>query len=305
MPVIQRNSNFKSDSIDVSLCIVNWNTVDLTSQLIESIYNTVKNLRVEILVVDNASKDGSVQYIVTRYPAVTIIENDLNVGYGPAMNQALKISTGKYIMILNSDVILLEDALEKMVTFLENNRDAGAVGPICLDIEGNISNSYGRFPRPGLMILEKILGSLTPRFIKPPSMEVKPSLNLCEKIEIEYIKGACMLVRREVCDEIGLFDERFFAYYEETDWCLRMEKRGIKRYLVSGAKIIHLYDASFSKIPAKSAIFFENSRKAYLEKHYGRPLTKIFVCANKWANFRHRMKTTLIGAISTFSKNPK
>lgn len=287
------NSNL--NSIDVSFCIVNWNTVNLTSQLIESIYNTVKRVSIEIFIVDNASTDGSVKYIENKFPMVTIIRNAKNVGYGAALNQALKISKGRYKMILNSDVILLENALENMVNFLENNRDAGAVGPICLDEGGNIGYSYGRFPKPGLMILETLLGSLTPRFIKPPPLEGKPEMNMGEKMEVDNIKGACMLVRREVCEEIGLFDETFFAYFEESDWCFRMKKRGIKRYLILNAKVIHISDSSFGKIPEKAQIYFENSRNKYLEKHYGKVLTNIFVCANAWAKFRHKLKKFCFG----------
>jgi GT2 family glycosyltransferase len=292
---METNKNIKLDPIDVSACIINWNTLDLTSQLIESIYDTVKRFSIEIIVVDNASTDGSVEYIENKFPMVTIIKNSKNVGYGAALNQALKISKGRFKMILNSDVILLENALDNMVNFLENNRDAGAVGPICLDKGGNIGYSYGRFPKPGLMILERLLGSLTPRFIKPPPLEGKPEMDMGEKMEVDNIKGACMLVRREVCEEIGLFDETFFAYFEESDWCFRMKKRGIKRYLVLNSKVIHLSDSSFGKIPEKARIYFENSRNKYLEKHYGKVLTNIFVCANAWAKFRHKIKKLFLG----------
>jgi hypothetical protein len=287
--------NSKIDVIDVSCCIVNWNTLNLTLQLIESIYNTVKKLSIEIFVVDNASTDGSVKYIENRFPIVNIIKNTKNVGYGAALNQALQLSRGKYKLILNSDIIFLENALDNMVVFLENNQDAGAVGPICLDQEGNVVFSYGRFPKPGLMILERILGSLTPRFIKPLPLEGKPETNMGEKMEVDNIKGACMLVKSEVCDEVGLFDESFFAYFEESDWCFRMKNQGFKRYLISNARVIHFADSSFGQIPREAKSYFENSRNKYLRKHYGKVFTDIFICADAWAKFRHRLKEICLG----------
>ena len=291
---ITSNKNIKPNPIDVSLSIVNWNTRDLTSALIDSIYNTVKKLSVEILVVDNASTDGSVEHIVRYYPKVIVIKNVNNVGYGRAHNQALRISKGRYKMILNSDVLLLDNALENMVAFLDENKDAGAVGPICLNRDGSVGYSYGNFPRPGSLILERWLGSLAQEFIKAPPLEGKPEENMDGKMEVDYIKGACMLVRKEVCDEVGLFDEDFFAYFEESDWCFRMQKRGFKRYLTSNAKIVHIADASFGKVPEKARRYFENGIKTYLEKHYGKILTSIFVGANAWGNFRHKMKKTLL-----------
>jgi len=287
------NNNLKLSKIDVSLCIVNWNTVHLTSQLIESIYNTVGNLSVEVFVVDNASVDGSVEYIENNYPEVIVIKNPKNVGYGKAHNQALRISRGRYKLILNSDVILLENALKNMVDFLDKNSDAGAIGPICLDKRGNIGYSYGNFPRPGLWILERLLGSLAPKFIKGPPLEAKPEINMSEKMEVDFIKGACLLIKKEVCEEIGLFDEDFFAYFEETDWCFRMKKGGIKRYLISDAKVIHITDASFGNVPDKAKKYFENSKKIYLEKHYGGSVALVFSWANEWANFRHKINKNL------------
>jgi GT2 family glycosyltransferase len=282
------------NSIDVSLCIVNWNTKSLTSQLIESIYKTTKTLRIEIFVVDNASTDGSTEQISNEYPEVKIIQNNINVGYGAALNQALIMSGGRYKMILNSDILFIDESLEIMVSFLDNNQDVGAVGPICLDKEGNIEYSGGYFPRPGRMILERILGSMTPNFIKPPPLQIKPHVHDSGQVEVEYIMGACMLIRAEVCDEIGLFDQEFFAYYEETDWCFRMMKRGVKRHLISNAKVIHYHDASFSQVPEKKNNYFEDSKIKYLEKHYGKAIAKAYICANAWADIRHKIKRILL-----------
>lgn len=288
----RKNKNSIS-KIDVSLCIVNWNTKKLTMQLIESIYKTVKRLSIEIFVVDNASLDGSVEEISNNYPQVNIIKNTINVGYGAALNQALKKSCGRYKMILNSDIIFFNEALENMVMFLDTNKDVGAVGPILLNKTHDIGESYGNFPRPLLMILERLLGSMTPKFIMPPPLCTKPNADLDRPITIEYITGASMLVRKEVCDEIGLFDEAFFAYYEETDWCFRMMKKGIKRCLIPNAKVVHYSDASFSQVPEGRNKYFEDSKIKYLEKHYGKVIALLYKFANTWANFRHKIKIIL------------
>ncbi|MGO9138326.1 MAG: glycosyltransferase family 2 protein [Syntrophales bacterium] len=288
------NIEDNSSSIDVSVCIVNWNTKYLTSQLIESIHKTVKKLSIEVFIVDNASTDGSVEHILNNYPNVNIIKNSVNVGYGSAHNQALRMSRGRYKMILNSDVILLEKSLENMVMFLDNNQDIGAVGPICLDRDRNIGYSYGHFPKPWQMILERLLGSMTPKYIKPPPLQVKPQVYGNKQIDVEYILGACILIRKELCDEIGLFDERFFAYFEETDWCFRMMKRGVKRCLIPNAEIIHINDASFSQLPERGTNYFADSKIKYLKKHYGKTIAKVYICSDTFANFRHIIKKTLL-----------
>jgi GT2 family glycosyltransferase len=291
------DNEIKFQPIDVSLCIVNWNTKYLTAQLIESIYKTVKNLSMEIFVIDNASTDGSKDYISDNYPEVVIIENSINVGYGAALNQALKISCGRYNMILNSDMVLLNKSLEKMVMFLDTNQDTGAVGPICLDKNGDVGYSCGYFPKPWLMILERLLGSITPKCIEAPPLQVKPKIDGDSKIEVDYILGACILMKKQVWDEMGLFDERFFAYYEETDLCYRMMQKGHKRCLLPGAKVVHYHDASFSQVPKKSNKYFEESKIKYLEKHYGKIIAKLYICANAWANIRHKIKTNLVSFI--------
>jgi GT2 family glycosyltransferase len=280
-------------SLKISFCIVNWNTKYLTSQLIESIHNTVKKNSYEIIVVDNASNDGSYEYFAENFNDVIIIKSE-NVGYGRALNQALKIARGEYRMILNSDIILLENSVEAMVYFLDKTKDAGAVGPLLLDKDGNVEYSYGYFPRPGLMIMERLLGSITPGFICPPPLSLKPSSHSREQFEVEYITGACMLVKNDICDHIGLFDELFFLYYEETDWCYRMMKKGFRRYLLMSAQAIHYQDKSISMLSDKGKKYFEESKILYLKKHYGRLIANIYVCANKWANFRHTIKKAIL-----------
>jgi hypothetical protein len=283
--------NIPVDAIDVSLSIVNWNTADLTSQLIESVYEHVQKLTIEIIVVDNASSDGSADYIENHYPNVVVIRNTTNYGYGKAHNQALRISIGRYHLILNSDVLFIDNSLEIIVDFMDRNRDVSAVGPLCLDEKGNIGYSYGFFPRPGRMILDKLFGSVTPGFIKPPPLRVKPDQMTADKeIEVEYISGACLLIRRGVCDEVGFFDETFFAYYEETDWCFRMNKRGLKRCLIPQTKIIHYGNASFGRMPERAIRYFEESKRKYLKKHYGSSVAKIYSLTSAWADIRHKIK---------------
>jgi hypothetical protein len=281
--------------ITVSFCIVNWNTSSLTVQLIKSIYQTVKNNSFEIIVIDNNSTDDSVEQIEKFFAEVILIKNHKNKGYGAALNQGIKISKGKYIMALNSDIIFLDYALDNMVSFLGKHQEAGTVGPILLDKKGNIDYSFGRFPKPWLIIIEQLLGKLTPKKIRPLPLEGKPDSFEFGWMEVDNIKGACMLVPRKVVESIGLFDENFFAYFEESDWCLRMEKSGFKRYLISNAKVIHFADSSFGQIPVKARRYFEESKKIYLEKHYGKIVSSIFGCVNAWAKLRHKVKILSFG----------
>lgn len=284
-----------SHNIDVSFCIVNWNTRELTSQLVASIYRTVGALSHEVLVVDNASKDNSVVFLSQHHPEIILIQNTLNPGYGAALNQAIRRASGRFIMLLNSDVILLDNAIKHLVSALESHPDAGAVGPVCISSKGEIDFSYGYFPQPLKLIVAALLGSLTPRALCPPPIEDKPSGRVPTVMNVEYIKGACLLVKASTFDEVGCFDERFFAYYEETDFCYRLHQKHVRRLLTLSATVVHLGDSSFSQISTKKNAIFQKSKRTYLRKHHGILVFAAYCCADAWATFRSQLKATLLG----------
>ncbi len=249
---------------DISIIIVNWNTRDLLINCIVSVYNTIKNLSLEIWVADNGSIDGSVETIRKKFPDVMIIENKKNLGFAKASNHALRQMNGLYGVLLNTDTILTEGAIETMVEFMARSPDVAVCGGQLLNADGSKQNSIANIPSLATELLNKsLLRRIFPR--KYPGKELK----LVTPIEVESIIGACMVVRKEAMDDVGLMDEAFFFFLEETDWCLKMRKKGWKVFHHPDAKIYHLQGQSAGKVNIKARIEYWSSRYIFFEKNYG------------------------------------
>ena len=282
-----------SGNPSISFCIVNWNTKDLVAQLIESIRATVHNTDFDIVVVDNASYDGIRELLESRYSEATLVRSTANLGYAAAVNRATEVARGKLLMILNPDVILLPGAVERMSTFLETHSRAGAVGCMCLTDTGEPGPSYGFFPRAPLFWAEALLGRLV-----RPLLSAKPIAAIPKQqstpVRVEFIIGACMLVRRLVWQLVGPMDERFFAFFEETDWCYRMRQHGWGCYLVPRAEVIHLGGKSFELAPARRSQSFYRSLYWYMEKHHGVLRAKSVRVAVNLAKRRREIQSTIV-----------
>ncbi|OQX64299.1 MAG: hypothetical protein B5M56_00025 [Desulfococcus sp. 4484_241] len=250
--------------MDVSVVIVNWNTRDLLLQCISSIYDTVRNVEFEIWVVDNGSGDGSVAAVRDAFPEVTVIENRENLGFARANNRALERISGRYALLLNSDAVLTNGAVESLYRFMEETPAAGMACGQLLNGDGSLQNSFASFP--GLLSLvanESVLRVFFPRRYKPKH------LSGTEPAEIDSGIGACLMVRKEAMDEVGLMDERYFFFFEETDWALAMKLAGWKSFFVPSARIYHLQGQSVGH-SLRSRILFYQSRYIYFKKWYGR-----------------------------------
>jgi GT2 family glycosyltransferase len=241
----------------LSIIIVNWNTRDLLAQCLESICDTISNLAFEIIVVDNASTDGSQEMIRQRFPQVRLIENDQNVGFARANNQALIISQGRYFLLLNSDTIVLPHALEKMVQFADAHSDAGIIGCRLFNSDSSLQASWASFPT----FWSEVLGR---NFRARRLVEEEPLA-----YEVDWVGGACMLVRPAAISEVGLLDESFFMYSEETDWCFRMRRHGWKVYYLASAEVIHLGGGSASRTSVTQLVRLYESKMRFFRKHYG------------------------------------
>lgn len=246
--------------IDLTIIIVNYNTKDLTANCLDSIYKTVEGISFEIYVVDNASTDGSADFIRSTYPRVTLIENTENLGFAAANNQVLKIMRGRYALLLNSDTVLTENAVYNLFSFMESNSEAAMACGQLLNSNGTKQNSISKFP--GLLTLMfnmPVLEILFPRrFPGKRHAYSKP-------IEIDSGIGACLVVRRKAWEQVGLLDERYFFFLEETDWALQMKKAGWKIFHVPSAFIYHLQGQSIGH-NFKSRILFYRSRYIYFRK---------------------------------------
>mgnify|MGYP000921928685 CR=1 FL=1 len=263
----------------VSIIIVNYNTEELTLQCIRSIYTHISSYSFEIIVVDNNSQDNSVSSIQKNFPEVIIIQNKENVGFGRANNIGMQIAKGKYFFLLNSDTIILNDIFSFFVPFMEKpeNETIGVIGAFLQDQKNSFIHSGGNFPSlwqeiktnwREFLIHTNLINPfriIKHRLIGKPIIPQFPT----DVIEVEYITGADMFIRREIYDTIGGFDPQFFLYYEETDWQYQMAKIGWKRVLIPGPKIIHLEGQSSKPKNIKSLSYMKISSLKFMKKNSG------------------------------------
>jgi len=253
----------------LSIILINWKTRDLTRNALASIYKETAGFDFEIVVVDNNSADGSVEMIKKEFPQVVLIENKDNRGFGKANNQGLKIAQGDYLMFLNTDVVVLDGALNKLVNYLDEHTDVMMVGPRLLNKDLTFQHACRRMlPNPlnsffHLFGLTKIFKNN--KFINDyKRYAADPEVTG----HTQALSGAAMMFRRQAYNEIGGFDERFFMYGEDLDFCKRVLDKGWKTVYVSEAKIIHFGGQSSGKRKTKSLINFYEAMWLYYKKHF-------------------------------------
>lgn len=248
--------------VKLSIIIVNYNAKDFLLKSIKSIYKTIKNVSFEIFVVDNASFDGVEEVLKQNFPKVNFIQNNQNFGFSKANNQAIRIARGKFILLLNPDTVLTQGAIEAMLSYMEKHPKIGIVGPYLINGYGNTQLSYN---------LSSFLFPATDQvidYVYERIHFVKKTLLLTARIEnkkpkeVALVMGACLLTKREVFNMVGLLDENFFMFGEDTDFCYRTKKQGFKIMFLPEAFIIHYGGRSsrFLKhkrlIEAKSYIYY-------------------------------------------------
>jgi hypothetical protein len=245
---------------ELKIINVNWNTRELLRNCLESVEATVRTLSHEIIVVDNASTDGSAAMLRERFPAVKRIENSENRGFGAANNQALRVMTGRYALLLNSDAVLTENAASELFTCMETHPEAAMACGQLLNADGSRQNSIAAFPTLlTLMTNISLLEYLFPRQF--PSKRHSHS----GVVEVDSGIGACMIVRKEAIDAIGMLDERYYFFFEETDWAFRMHRAGWKVLHVPTAFIYHMQGQSIGR-NLRSRIEFYRSRYQFFRK---------------------------------------
>jgi GT2 family glycosyltransferase len=251
--------------MDLSIIVVNWNTRELLRKCLNSIETTVHGLAHEIIVVDNASTDGSVAMVQERFPEARLIENIENRGFGKANNQALRVATGRYVLLLNSDALLTENAVSELFRCMENHSEAGMACGQLLNADGSRQNSIAAFPSLlTLMANTPMLEYLFPR--RFPSKRYSYD----GPVEVESAIGACLMVRMATMDAVGLFDERYHFFFEETDLAYQMQRAGWKVLHVPTAFIYHLQGQSIGH-NLRSRIEFYRSRYQFFRKWKSRP----------------------------------
>lgn len=265
-----RKSSSRNGSVDISIIVVSYNTKALLLKCLESAYATAKGIRFEIWVVDNASSDGSMAAVKQIYPNVLAIKNNDNKGFAAANNQALRRMNGRYALLLNSDAILTPGALKTLLSFMENNADAGMACGQLLNPDGSRQNSFANFPTlMSLALNESLLKKWWPRRFPSKYQTYR------EPLQIESCIGACMIVRKTAMDTAGMLDERYFFFMEETDWALTFKINGWKAYFIPDAKIYH-YQGQSAGSGATSRIMFYRSRYQFIHKWHSRTFPLFF-----------------------------
>jgi GT2 family glycosyltransferase len=250
--------------MDLSVIIVNWNTRDLLCQCLDSLTQKVEGIEMEILVVDNGSTDGSVAAVRDKFPGVRLIENPVNMGFAKANNQAISLSSGEYLLLLNPDTQVKDETVVKMLSFMDAHAEAGLVGAQLLNADGSKQNSIANFPSLATELLNK---SLLRRLF--PEKFPGKGRDYPGPVEVDSVIGACMMVRRKAVEQMGLLDEKFFLFLEETDWCYRIKKAGWKVYHIPQAEIFHFQGKSAEAEKGKARIEYYRSRYHYFRKNRG------------------------------------
>lgn len=257
--------------MDLSIIIVNYNTRDLLYNCLISISETVKNVSYETIVVDNNSFDGSTHMVRHLFPNTQLVCNTANLGFSRANNQGYSHSRGEYLLFLNSDTLVQEGAIFEMFDHLKTHTEVGIVGPKILDSAHRPTRSYMRF----LDLKKLFLGSKHLRlFFDVEKNRIHfPTYDYNSTRRTEWLSGACLMTKRNVFVEAGLFDEHFFLYLEDMDFCLQVRKLGYRAVYIPSAKIIHLFggsskgsDKQFSRIKKDSTIYY--FKKNFPVAHY-------------------------------------
>lgn len=277
--------------VEISVIIVNYNVEHFLEQCLNSVFNAFKNCIGEVFVVDNNSHDGSVQMVRTKFPDVILMDNKENLGFSKANNQAIRVSKGKYVLLLNPDTVVEEDTFRKVVDFMNNHPDAGGLGVRMIDGKGRyLPESKRGVPTPDVAFY-KIFGlsSIFPKSKKFGRYHLG-YLSEFETNEIEILSGAFMLMRKEALDKVGLLDEDFFMYGEDIDLSYRIILGGYKNYYFPETRIIHYKGESTKKSSVNYVFVFYNAMIIFAKKHFSKKNAKSFSFA---INFAIYLRATL------------
>ncbi len=252
------------------IVIVNWNSGHFLERCVSSIFTggNEKFIR-QVIVVDNNSSDDSALF-AGELNRVTFIRNKQNVGFAKACNQGFKLCTSEYILLLNPDAVLLDDTLKDGEVFLEKRKEVDIMGCQLIDDSGHISPSCSRFPTAIHIFFDALgLSKIAPRVFTPAT--VMTDWNHTESRFVDQVMGAFMLIRKTVFDKLGYFDERFFVYYEEVDFCKRLSLMNGKVFYNTAIQAIHSGEGTTNKVKAFRLFLSLRSRLLYSKKYFSKP----------------------------------
>ena len=255
---------------DVSVIIVNWNTCSDLKVCLDSIQSSVKTVDYEVIVVDNASEDHSVDMIRKEFTHVHLICNKQNEGFAKANNQAMAISKGRYILYVNSNVIVMENTIDKFVAYADKNPQVGAFGCRILNNDRTLQRSCYHYPTAlGLFFSSLYLSNIFPKS-RIFGREQYSRWDFSQKRKVAVVKGCFMLVPQRVIQEIGMFDDRFFMFCEEADLCYRIQKAGYEVMYNPFIEVVHAGQASVKKALVEMKVVSIVSKLLFIQNHYNK-----------------------------------
>lgn len=256
--------------MELSVIIVNYNVKHFLEQCLYSVQEAIKGIEAEVIVIDNCSIDNSLAYLKPVFPQVRFVANKENIGFSKACNQGLGISKGNYVLFLNPDTLIPEDCFEKCISFLQSHPDAGALGIKMLDGSGKfLKESKRSYPSPATSLYKLFGFSILFPHSKVFSKYHLGNLDKDHDHEVDVLAGAFMMVKKEVLDKTGSFDETFFMYGEDVDLSFRIQKAGYKNYYFAGSSIIHFKGESTRKGTLNYIRMFYRAMSIFVRKQFG------------------------------------
>lgn len=250
----------------LSIILVSWNTRQLLADCLDSVYAYPPNDSFEVLVVDNASGDGSAAMVRERFPQARLIESEKNVGFAQGNNLAVPLCSGEYVLLLNPDTVVKPQALDALVQFMDAHSEAGAAGSRLLNPDETLQPSC----HPAPTLARELWRLFHLDRIRPFGAYHMHRWDMNQPREVDVIQGASFIVRKAILDKIGFLDGRYFMYSEEVDLCYRLQKAGWKLYYVPASRVIHYGGQSTKLVAADMFLQLYLGKLMYFRKHYGR-----------------------------------
>lgn len=255
---------------ELSIVVVSWNTCDSLASCLDSVLADPDGATAETWVVDNASTDGSAALVARRYPSVRLVANATNRGFAAACNQALERAVGDVVVLLNSDAVLEPGALRRLLDVLRQRPDVGVAGGQLLDRDGRPRRSYGPIPTVGAFVAEMLGIDRVPVLSRVVPAIASPARQRERAREVGYVSGAFLAFRRDLLETVGSLDERFFLYFEETDFCLRVRRDASRLvWFEPAARARHEGQASARQLGPVAERQYAWSAYSFVRKHYG------------------------------------
>jgi len=258
-----------ASSVDVSIIVVAWNGKDLVRDCLASVYDKTRDVAFEVICVDNGSEDGLADMLPDEFPQVQVIRNAHNRGFVVANNQAIEVAQGRYVLLLNSDTVLLDNVVAGLVAFADEHTEAAVVGPRVLNPDRTLQRNCFMFPSVlNMFLFATYLNKVFPRS-RFFGRERLTWWDFDEPRQVETVCGCCSLVRRTAIDEVGLMDPRFFFYGDDPDWCFRFRKSGWQVWFAPVGEIIHLGGQSSGQMARRFRWQLTASMLLFMKLHRG------------------------------------